>query len=507
MSPETFQPQPVMAELEATLAERWAPADEAVSRPGRFEGLSPAEFSEGPLGHRLWEGQRRMLEVMDVPRAQVAIKSCNSAGKSFAMADLVLWWLVVQGGKIIITGPKWQQVKDQLWAECRQTIRQAGLGLPDPLQAGLEIGPHCWARAMATNAAMNLEGYHGKVLFVVDEAPGVPAALFKPIEGARSGADVRVAQLGNPLAIEGGFYEAFGPHRAAWTTLSVSAFETPNLVRLLDGLDPEVAEDEELIARLRAVPEEVLHDNPWPMLCSPAWVLEMVDKYGVDHWEVQARVFARFPRQLQSAIVPLDWLERAERDQEGGNTLEAGVDVAGAGESETVVYVRAGPQIVELWASAEADAWDHVPAILRPYRDRLRVVKVDTVGVGFGLGRELEDDGYRVVGVQVGDPPRGATPEDQAEAKELYANLKAQLYWTLRERFRDRLVGGLTDADTVQQLQGMRWGRRRGRIQIEGKKDMKARGLPSPDRAEALMLAFAPLELARTEEPPVRLVW
>lgn len=88
--------------------------------------------------------------------------------------------------------------------------------------------------------------------------------------------------------------------------------------------------------------------------------------------------------------------------------------------------------------------------------------------------------------VNVGEAP---TSDD---ARERYANLKAECYWGLRERFADGGIAGLTDPLMLSQLAGLRYTHdSRGRVKIESKADAQKRGVRSPDRAEALMLAFS----------------
>jgi phage terminase large subunit len=79
------------------------------------------------------------------------------------------------------------------------------------------------------------------------------------------------------------------------------------------------------------------------------------------------------------------------------------------------------------------------------------------------------------------------------DARERYRNLKAELYWSLRERLRDGELAGLTDRVTIAQLAGIRYEHdSRGRVEIESKEDARKRGVKSPDRAEAVMLCYAP---------------
>jgi phage terminase large subunit len=94
--------------------------------------------------------------------------------------------------------------------------------------------------------------------------------------------------------------------------------------------------------------------------------------------------------------------------------------------------------------------------------------------------------------------------------KDLYANLKAEAYWKLRERFMEGRVSfnqqdvmgidgwpiiakPIEQLDkTIEQLAGIRYEQTdRNLIKIESKKHAKEdRGVDSPDGAESLMLCF-----------------
>jgi hypothetical protein len=70
--------------------------------------------------------------------------------------------------------------------------------------------------------------------------------------------------------------------------------------------------------------------------------------------------------------------------------------------------------------------------------------------------------------------------------------VKAEFYWGLRMRFEHGTVGGLEDERAIGQLAGIRYKHNaRGQIEIESKAEARKRGVKSPDRAEAVMLAFA----------------
>jgi hypothetical protein len=128
-------------------------------------------------------------------------------------------------------------------------------------------------------------------------------------------------------------------------------------------------------------------------------------------------------------------------------------------------------------------------AFLAQYRERLDLVNVDGIGIGYNFGLHLADLRFPVQLVNVAQAPLPI----ERDAKTLYANLKAQLYWRLRDVFKEGQIQNLTDDETRSQLTSLRWEQNsRGQILIESKDDARKRGVKSPDRAEALMLAFCP---------------
>ena len=65
----------------------------------------------------------------------------------------------------------------------------------------------------------------------------------------------------------------------------------------------------------------------------------------------------------------------------------------------------------------------------------------------------------------------------------------------LRVRFEAGDVAGLVDERAISQLATIRYSyNARGQLVIESKEDARKRGVKSPDRAEAIMLAFADME-------------
>lgn len=443
----------------------------------------PRLFGKLVLGVDLWPTQQEILWAIARHR-RVAVKACHASGKTYAIAVAVLWWIINHpDGIAVTTAPTWVQVEKLIWGEIRQLILRARatgkILLPVPNKTELTLGPGNYALGLSTDESMRFQGFHaGKVLVVLDEAPGVRDEIYQAVEGISAGGDVHVLALGNPVCAGGPFYSAFTSDRARWKTITIDAFNTPNLQGLsleqLRTLPPDLPENQALLTHALR-----------PYLITRRWVYEAFFKYGESSPFWQARVRGEFPTQAEDALLSLAWLEAAAKRaaKDDGSALKAGIDVAGPGEDETVAVIRCGSSIIAQHAWPDQDPRGEVLAFLAPYKNRLVEVNVDSAGIGYGFALHLDDHGYPVNFVNVGE----ATHDP-----ERYFLLKGQLYWALRQRFQDGDVAGLTDQLTISQLATLRYRHSaRGQIVIESKEEMKKRGVKSPDRAEAVMLAFA----------------
>lgn len=434
-------------------------------------------FARESLRSDLWDIQARILESVE-RNPRTAVKACHSSGKSFLAARAVLGWLARYESAIVVTtAPTQVQVEKVLWGEVHTALADSRFKFPRATLTDLRMGPKRYATGLTTsvqkgNEGVRMQGFHADhVLVIIDEAPGVDPKIMDAIEGARAGGDVRILMLGNPTIASGPFHDAFTENRGGWALFTISAFDTPNLA----GLS---------IDELLLMSPEQLDINDRPYLTTRRWVYDRWHEWGDGHPLWESRVLGQFPSQAEDALLSLAWLEAAKTGNSGNSgKLIAGLDVAGPGEDETVLVIRDGGQIVFSGSWATSDPRGDVIAAMMPFKDQIKKVNVDVIGIGWGMARHLEDQGFAVGNINVGEAP--ADPEK-------YANLKAELYWGLRMRFQEGHVSGLADEKTVGQLAGIRYKHdARGRVVIESKEDARKRGVHSPDRAEAVMLAFA----------------
>jgi len=462
---------------------------------GRGVFNDPVLFATAVLGVVLWERQLEILHSIQNYR-RTAIKSCHGVGKTYALAIAALWWVTRYSDGIVTTSSTFRQVKTQLWSEIHRLIAQARVQYPQLKNAELRLRDESnFALGFSTDRSANFQGYHGRhVLIIADEAPGIESSVWDAVAGIMAGGKVHIAMAGNPTLASGAFFEAFTRQRELWNCISIGAFDSPNLKGI--GLDELLQMD----------PAEggPLDQNPLPHLITKRWVRDQYlvwwhgDEVSSPNW--MSRVRAQFPDQAQNALIKLSWLERAKQRtlsnpaRDKAPSLVAGVDVGG-GEAETVVYVcESKPhdfKIIAMGAWRGEDTRGEVVRFLAPYRLLLRSVRVDGIGIGHNFGLHLRDERFPVELVNVSMACESHPQWGENDPARRFINLKAQYYHELADALERDELQGLQDDVTIGQLAEIVYEiDAHGRIKVESKESARERGVPSPDRAEALMLAL-----------------
>jgi phage terminase large subunit len=495
-----------------------------IIRPAADEAdaLTPDELAVVFSSHRnflatvfdedLWYMQRKIADELDA-HDRVAVKACHASGKTRLSAGIGASFLARHPDSIVIsTAPTNNQVERQLWGEVHGLVRRARyVKFPDPLQTALNIGPQHYFAGFSTNDTTKFAGFHAPfMLFIVDEAPGVEDAIYDAIEGNAAGGRVKILLLGNPVFGGGKFHHIFTRERRFWRLHTISAFDTPNLAGCsFDNGDPEQRiamrlppPDGHAPLNLADVTEREdprLDYNPRPYLTNRRWVWERLQEWGVLSAPFQARVLGRFPADDPDALIALGLIEDAEapRPTSADDALDIGIDVAGPGKNNTVMYSLLGDNVFRVRRWPHGNCEGAVVAAVRHDEQaagrRARHVGIDTAGLGHFFANTVAAAGIKVTRINVAHAPVGREvgPSGRRMAAALiYDDQKAQRYYRLRARFRARTLGNLTDDETIAQLTTLRVVYTpKGKIAMQDKRAMVRRGLPSPDEAEALMLA------------------
>ena len=454
----------------------------------------PIGFVREVLGGDPWGKQEEILEaVRDHDR--VTVRSCHAAGKSWIAACCVLWRLhCFQPAIVLTTAPSHRQVKDVLWRQIRRLQNRAKVPLPGTmLETKIKIAEDTFADGFSTDESDRFQGYHSPHLFIVaEEAAGIPETIFEGIDGCLMTEGGKLLLIGNPTSSSGRFHSSF--RQEGWKKIVISAFDSPNVAGCASPLDGS--------------------QRPWPPPVRPELVsVRQVERaqtdWGIDTPIYQARILGEFPDMGDDTLFPLSWIELAVERHKAFRSLageagsyhdttsmnatrsELGVDVARYGGCETVVAVRRGALVTRLegWMGQDLMATcGRVTAIARAEEEETggkAWIKVDSIGLGAGVVDRLRECGLRVLGVNVAE---------RALAPERYERRRDEVFFTLRERFRRGEIALPDDDRLAAQLTGLHYRyTSAGKLQVESKDDLRARGLRSPDRADALALAFSPL--------------
>lgn len=408
------------------------------------------------------EWQAQFLNWIAEDERRISIASGHGVGKSTAASWAMLWYMLTRYPvKVVVTAPTSSQLYDALFAELKHWVTM----LPTALGALVETktdrvelkadpaAAFISARTSRAEQPEALQGVHSEhVMLVADEASGVPEAVYEAAAGSMSGHHAVTILLGNPTKGSGFFYDTHHRLKGSWRTMAVSCLDSSRV--------------------------------------SQAYVEDMKERYCEDSNAYRVRVLGKFPLRDDDTVIPLDLVEAAqtrEIEMDPGAARVWGVDVARFGSDASALCKRQGnvvPASVQIWRGL--DTMRLTGAVVAEYNaadQRPDEIIVDSVGIGAGVADRLRELGLPARALNVGESPA---------MKEAYYNLRAELWFKMRDWLAGRQCRMPADEDLVAELVTPRYKfTSSGRIQIESKQEMKKRGLPSPDGAEAFMLTFA----------------
>lgn len=452
--------------------------------------LDPVDWQHTFLNRALWDKQRDIVRAVATSSKRItSITGCHGSGKTFAISGLVPYELLTEQDSIVLTmAPTLRQVK-LMWNEINGAIAAIKVRGPVPESSTLswKLSETNYALGFSTSKGVNAQGFHGKrILIIQDEAIGIGPDVQDAVEGIRAAGDVRIVRMCNPTAPIGAAYEDFTKNRKYCNLFQISAFDTPNL----KGLTLET---------LLALPDAELDICPAPWLTRRRWVVEMYHKWGTHNPRFQSRVLGQFPTQADNSVFHVEWIQKSEREptedelkraKTAGTFVQVGVDVAGPGDDETAACARVNGIVIAREAWMDKDPRGKVVRWLGDLKARsgyaLGPVVVDIVGIGYNFALHLADQGFQVFGFNASRQPFDP---------ERFANAKSEQYFRLRDIYQEGYIShlpGAWDEDEAAQLSAIQYRETsRGLILIEPKDEARGRGVPSPDRAEAKVMAFA----------------
>jgi len=414
-------------------------------------------------------GQQVELLKSIVDKKRVTIRSGHGTGKDACASIVILWFLCTRPySKVVCTAPTGRQLNDILWSEISKWMRKSIVADEFVIQSdkifNKESSKEWWARAVSTNVraskeeqAETLAGFHGDhLLIVVDEASGVPDPVFIPLEGALTQVDNKVLLIGNMTKSHGYFYDSHfhTEIKKDWFKLHWNSEDSSNV--------------------------------------DPSYPIYMANKYGRDSDVYRIRVEGNPPVESGNTLIPLEWALQCignEIEENPDEPLYLSVDVARYGEDSSVILPRRG-LIIHPWESYKGiNTISLAGHVLHQYNDsEADGVAIDVIGVGAGVFDWLEKK--RVPGLfEVNVANKSSDPE-------LYRRLRDELWVTVRDKcmkgyysFPDIKPPGETESlgeTLANELASVRYEFNGSQWVIESKKQLKLRGIASPNIADAL---------------------
>lgn len=452
---------------------------------------NPVRFAKEVIGMEPTAEQVKLLQAI-YEGDHVSARSGRGIGKTTGLAMIIWWYMITRPFcRIPCTAPTENQLRDVLWAELNKQHREMEPYFADKFELTTDRIFHkehkaTWfavARTARKEASESFQGFHEEnMMFVVDEASGVPDEIYEVMEGAMTDVGNKALLVGNPTRTHGFFHSTHHEYAdKPWKCFHFSS------------------EESELVKK------------------NQQWLDNMADRPGGKTSNFyRVHVLGEFPIEDDSTVIPLPWIQAAvDRKIEYHKPLSyrpvdsVGVDIAAGGDNDTVFCFLKGVRVVGLVAYEKEESMIAAGRIAgltrrgpetRKFKGKRRMpidpglIRIDVCGVGIGVFERLMEQGIDVMGIDV----REATSDPT-----LYVNKRSELYWQLREHFESGMISIPNDKVLIRELASLKYELdSRGRILIWSKQRMKKEGIKSPDRAEALMLAFADYYPEVQKKPP-----
>src|SRR6056297_1758886 len=165
-----------------------------------------------------------------------AVKAGHGVGKSALASWLIFWYLITRPlARIPVTAPTMHQLKDILWSEIGKWLFKAPLlrKLVEFTDTRLSVRGNDYRKTwfavpISARKPENLQGFHAdNMLFIGDEASGIPNENFEVIEGALTSKGNKMLIQGNPTQPDGYFYDAFNKNADLFNCITLSSLDSP----------------------------------------------------------------------------------------------------------------------------------------------------------------------------------------------------------------------------------------------------------------------------------------
>lgn len=213
------------------------------------------------------------------------------------------------------------------------------------------------------------------------------------------------------------------------------------------------------------------------------------EQAGRDHFKQEYPFSAAeaFLNPISNTFIGSNCVYKARNEQvySESSKVVIGVDVAVGDGDKTAIIRRKGRAAYNLETFQNYNTME-IAGLLKHIiqKENPHKVYIDMIGIGQGVVDRLKEMGYRCVeGINVGR---------SANYKDKFKNLRAELWWEMREWLNGDMPVQIPDLDLLHSeltCLGYKY-TSSGQLQLESKEELRNRGISSPDTADALALTF-----------------
>ncbi|EEZ4734473.1 terminase [Escherichia coli] len=400
--------------------------------------------------------------VKPVEAYRCATSSGHGIGKSALTAWVILYILSTRPFcKGVVTANTSEQLRTKTWGELGKWKKRCITGHwfeynngkgnmniyhVDHMESWRCDGQTC--REENSESFAGLHAANSSPFYIFDEASAVPDKIWEVAEGGLTDGEPFWFAFGNATCNTGRFRECFRKFKHRWRRRQIDS-------RLAKMTNKELIEE---------------------------WRKD----YGEDSDFFKVRVRGLFPSTSEVQFIPQAYVDEAmSRTLEPGSYTFAskiiGVDPAYTGSDEASIYLRQGLHARLLGTYPKTDDDVKFAQIVAGFEDEH---KADAVFIDFGYGTGIHSIG-RSWGRKWQLVNFGGESKDPG-----MLNKRGEMWNSMKSWLKEG--GSIDDQQTADEIVAPEYRvKLDGRIVLEAKEDMKRRGVPSPNRADALALTFA----------------
>jgi hypothetical protein len=482
-------------------------------------------FVHHALGHVTWSKQREIIRAVQLyPR--VAVSACHGGSKTFTAAEiLVTFYNLFSESRIVTTASNFNQVEKLLWPEVRSIYNNSRIQLIGKC-LNTEIhdinDPKHLAYGFSTDDPAKAEGAHAnQLMFIFDEAKGVPEWVWDAARGAMTGGMCRWLVISTTDGVEIGsqYYNCFQPG-SGWHTIHISAFDSPYVTG--EHFHKFHFMDNKNLGKfyLEKIPPEKFKIQ----IATPQYIDDNRDpRVGFGEGTVlwKTKIEGLICEQGSGSIILLSQVnkmhENHKKKEYKPGKLRGGIDVAWGGHGDSTVCWKAcglrildDPLVISPEDMTETKVIENQVKMIERYYDYNQdyELRVDADGGGIAIVSALESRGWKVIKINNGGKSTGGDIYAQ------YPDLKAPPGWAKRqiEEYHNRIseiwfetakiideiacppCDRLDKELTRRKTYGVSGMDTKGRRAIEEKDAYKKNFGSSPDFADSFLYTLCPAE-------------